>query len=167
MGWTSGATLAGFAVAAVALAAFVGWELRMPSPMLFGFIFLVTQYFQLVRGYGQFEAGMRTIPVALSIATAAVVAPKVVERIGTKRVVSVGLALMGTGFLWVSVVSATTPYPEIVGQMVFLGVGLGLTTAPATESILGSLPADKAGIGSAVNEPPGRRNRRWRPTPTW
>ena len=175
-GWTSGSTIVGFAVAAMALAAFVGWELRVASPMLpvriftnlrfsaasvavtsaffalFGFIFLVTQYFQLVRGYGPFEAGVRTIPVALSIATAAVLAPRVVERIGTKRVVSAGLALMGTGFLWVSAVSAATPYPEIVGQMIFLGVGLGLTTAPATESIMGSLSADKAGIGSAVND---------------
>ncbi|MEZ5246428.1 MAG: MFS transporter [Acidimicrobiales bacterium] len=175
-GWASGSTIAGFVVAAVALAAFVGWELRVPSPMLpvriftnlrfsaasvavtsaffalFGFIFLVTQYFQLVRGYGPFEAGVRTIPVALSIATAAVIAPKVVERIGTKRVVTAGLTLMGVGFLWISAVSQATPYLEIVGQMVFLGVGLGLTTAPATESIMGSLPADKAGIGSAVND---------------
>ena len=60
--------------------------------------------------------------------------------------------MMGIGFVWVSTASVATPYEEIVGQMFFLGVGLGMTTAPAAESIMGSLSADKAGIGSAVND---------------
>ena len=59
---------------------------------------------------------------------------------------------MAIAFAWISTASATTPYLEIVGQMIVLGAGLGLTTAPATESIMGSLSADKAGIGSAVND---------------
>ncbi len=59
---------------------------------------------------------------------------------------------MAIGFLWVSTASAATPYLEIVGQMILLGAGLGSTTAPATESIMGSLPVDKAGVGSAVND---------------
>jgi fucose permease len=119
---------------------------------LFGFIFLITQYFQLVRGYTPLQAGVRTLPVATAIAVSAVLAPRVVERLGTTRVVASGLALMAVGFAWVSTASAATPYLEIVGQMIVLGSGLGLTTAPATESIMGSLSADKAGIGSAVND---------------
>lgn len=59
---------------------------------------------------------------------------------------------MSAGFFWVSFASASTPYLEIVGQMLLLGAGLGSTTAPATESIMGSLSVDKAGIGSAVND---------------
>ena len=175
-GWTAGGTIAGFIAAAVLIAAFVVWELRVEHPMLpvrifenlrfsaasvsitaaffalFGFIFLITQYFQLVRGYGPLEAGVRTIPVAVSIAAASVLSPVIVNRIGTTRVVSTGLAMMAVGFVWVSSASVATPYLEIVGQMFFLGVGLGLTTAPATESIMGSLSAEKAGIGSAVND---------------
>ncbi len=175
-GWTAGGTIAGFVTAAVLIAAFVLWELRIDHPMLpvrifenlrfsaasvsitaaffalFGFIFLITQYFQLVRGYGPLEAGVRTIPVAVSIAAASVLSPMVVNRLGTTRVVSTGLAMMAIGFVWVSTASVATPYLEIVGQMFFLGVGLGLTTAPATESIMGSLSADKAGVGSAVND---------------
>ena len=175
-GWSSTATLAGFTVAASLLFTFVRWELRSEHPMLpvrifrnlrfsaasvavtsaffalFGFIFLITQYFQLIRGYGPLEAGLRTIPVAVSIAVASIVSPKLAERFGTTRVVATGLFLMSGGFTWVSTASVATPYPEIVGQMILLGVGLGLTTAPATESIMGSLPADKAGIGSAVND---------------
>ena len=175
-GWASATTITGFAVAAVLLGTFVWWELRSPNPMLpvrifenrrfsaasvsitsaffalFGFIFLITQYFQLVRGYTPLQAGVRTLPVATAIAVSAVLAPRVVERLGTTRVVASGLALMAVGFAWVSTASAATPYLEIVGQMIVLGSGLGLTTAPATESIMGSLSADKAGIGSAVND---------------
>ncbi len=176
-GWVAPATLLGFALAAALLTAFVRWELRVEHPMLpvsifrnlrfsaasvaitsaffalFGFIFLITQYFQLVRGYGPLEAGVRTLPVAISIAVAAVTAPRIVARVGTTNVVRFGLALLATAFVWIAFrVDVDTSYLEIAGQMVFLGVGLGATTAPATESIMGSLSADKAGIGSAVND---------------
>jgi hypothetical protein len=120
---------------------------------LFGFIFLITQYFQLVRGYGPLEAGLRTLPVAFSIAAASILAPRIVERIGTTNVVRAGLASMSVAFMWIAFgVEVDTPYVEIVGQMILLGAGLGATTAPATESIMGSLSAEKAGIGSAVND---------------
>ncbi len=80
-------------------------------------------------------------------------APQVVERVGTSRVVATGLGLMSIAFLWIGATAqADTSYLEIVGQMIVLGAGLGLTTAPATESIMGSLSPDKAGIGSAVND---------------
>jgi EmrB/QacA subfamily drug resistance transporter len=175
-GWLDPKSIAGFVLSALLLVAFVMWELRTPHPLLpvrifsnlrfsaasvavtsaffalFGFIFLITQYFQLVRGYSPLSAGLRTLPVAFSIATASVLSPKLVERIGTTRVVGGGLMLMAVGFFWVSFASASTPYLEIVGQMLCLGLGLGSTTAPATESIMGSLSLDKAGIGSAVND---------------
>jgi EmrB/QacA subfamily drug resistance transporter len=175
-GWLDAKTLLGFALAALLIAAFVTWELRVQHPLLpvrifsnlrfsaasvsvtsaffalFGFIFLITQYFQLVRQYTPLSAGVRTLPVAFSIAAASVLSPKLVDRIGTKRVVAGGLMLMAIGFFWVSFASAKTPYLEIVGQMMCLGLGLGSTTAPATESIMGSLSLDKAGVGSAVND---------------
>ena len=176
-GWLDVRAMVGFAAAAVLLALFVVWELRATNPMLpvaiftnlrfsaasvaitsaffalFGFIFLITQYFQLVRGYSPLEAGVRTLPVAFSIATAAVFAPRLVHAVGTTHVVRAGLASMALGFLWIGLRSdVDTAYIEIVGQMILLGVGLGSTTAPATESIMGSLSADKAGVGSAVND---------------
>jgi len=176
LGWLSLATLAGFGLAALLFGLFVAWELRVEHPLLpvrifrnlrfsaasvsitaaffslFGFVFLITQYFQLVRNYGPFEAGVRTLPVAFSIALASVLSPRLVQVVGTKLVVAGGLASMSAGFFWVSFASAQTPYLEIVGEMILLGVGLGATTAPATESIMGSLSVDKAGVGSAVND---------------
>ena len=175
-GWTSTSTGLGFLASITLLAGFIRWELSVGEPMLpvriftnlrfsaasvaitsaffalFGFIFLVTQYFQFVRGYGPLEAGVRTIPVAASIAIAAVFAPKLVARFGTTNVVTAGLLLMATAFAWISTDGVDTSYAQIVGQMILLGLGLGSTTAPATESIMGSLDVDKAGVGSAVND---------------
>jgi EmrB/QacA subfamily drug resistance transporter len=175
-GWLSLTALVGFAVSALLMFFFVAWELRVAEPMLpvrifrnlrfsaasvsvtaaffslFGFIFLITQYFQLVLRYSPLQAGLRTIPVAAAIAAGSVVGPLIVKRFGTKLVVAGGLFLMSIGFAWVSTASASTPYIEIVGQMILLGLGLGFTTAPATESIMGSLSVDKAGVGSAVND---------------
>jgi predicted MFS family arabinose efflux permease len=119
---------------------------------LFGFIFVITQYFQFIKSYSAFETGVRLLPVAISIAVASVVGPRMVERIGTTAVVAAGLAIFAAGLAWASTADAATPYVEITAQMLLLGGGLGLTTAPATEAIMGSLSADKAGVGSAVND---------------
>jgi EmrB/QacA subfamily drug resistance transporter len=175
-GWGSAKTAIGFAVSVAVLAVFALWERRTPHPMLdvtvffnrrfsggslavtagfltlFGFIFVITQYFQFIKGYSAFETGVRLLPVAISIAVASIVGPRVVERIGTTTVVAGGLATFAAGLAWASTADAATPYIQIALQMVLLGGGLGLTTAPATESIMGSLSADKAGVGSAVND---------------
>jgi hypothetical protein len=119
---------------------------------LFGFIFMVTQYFQFLKGYSPFSTGLRLLPVALSVGAASILGTKLAVRLGNKAVVSAGLASMGIGFLWVSTSSVATPYLELAGQMIVLGVGMGLTSAPATEAIMGVVPKEKAGIGSAVND---------------
>jgi fucose permease len=119
---------------------------------LFGFIFVITQYFQFIKDYTAFETGVRLLPVAGSIALASIAGPRLVERVGTTAVVAAGLTLFAAGLAWASTAQATTPYNQIAMQMLLLGGGLGLTTAPATEAIMGSLSVDKAGVGSAVND---------------
>ena len=114
---------------------------------LFGFIFLVTQYFQFIRGYGSLSTGARILPVAITIALGSVLGVALAARIGTRAVVMTGLLLLGSSFAWISLSPTFMPYTEIVGQMVLMGLGLGATTAPATESILSVLPAAKAGVG--------------------
>jgi hypothetical protein len=73
-------------------------------------------------------------------------------RFGNKVVIGAGLALMAIGFMWISRSSSHTPYIEIVGQMLVTASGLGFATAPATEAIMGVVPKEKAGTGSAVND---------------
>jgi len=175
-GWGSARTLGGLAVGAFVLGVFGLWERRQRHPMLdlrvfsnrrfsggslaitasffalFGFIFLITQYFQFVRAYTAFETGVRLLPVAASIALASVIGQRLAARAGTTVVVAGGLGLFSAGLAWASTASTATSYGEIAAQMVLLGAGMGFTTAPATESIMGSLSVNKAGVGSAVND---------------
>ncbi len=175
-GWASARTLGGLALGGALLAAFVAVERRRPAPMLdvglfrvarfsaasaavtvaffalFGFIFVITQYFQFIRGYGPLDTGLRLLPVALSIAVASVAGTRLAVRAGSKVVVGGGLAALAVAYAWTSTLTADTAYLEIAGQMVLLGLGMGLTSAPATESIMGAVSVDQAGIGSAIND---------------
>ncbi len=176
-GWSSTHTLTGLGLTVSLLVAFVVAERRAPHPMLdltlfrdrrfsaasgavtvtffalFGFIFVITQYMQFVRGWGALSTGMRILPVALSIAVASVVGALMAPRIGTKVVVTTGLLMFGAAFLWMSTDTAQSSYPAvIVPQMLMMGLGMGLISTPATESILLVLPPARAGVGSAVND---------------
>jgi EmrB/QacA subfamily drug resistance transporter len=176
-GWTSARSVAGFAVSAVLLAAFIVWERRAAHPMLevglfrnmrfsaasgavtvsfftlFGFIFLITQYFQFVRGYGPLSTGVRLLPVALAVGVGSVVGTQLAVRAGTKLIVTIGMVAMVAFYGWVAAtISATLSYGVIAAQMVIYGLGLGLTSSPATESIMGAISRAKAGVGSAIND---------------
>ncbi|GAA4394485.1 MFS transporter [Tsukamurella soli] len=121
---------------------------------LAGFIFLITQYFQVVRAYTPLSTGARILPVAGSIAVASLIGGFLAPRIGTRAVVTTGLACFGTATAWIAAtVDVSTPYwSTIVPQMMFMGAGMGLISTPATESIMLVLPPARAGVGSAVND---------------
>jgi len=120
--------------------------------VLQGFIFLVTQYFQFIKAFSPLSTGVRLLPVASAVAVTSVIGTKLAVRIGNKVIVAAGLLSFATGLLWTAAVSASTSYTTIIFQMLFLGAGMGLTSAPATEAIMGAVPKDKAGVGSAVND---------------
>ncbi|MCY4727204.1 MFS transporter [Nocardioides sp. STR2] len=176
-GWTSTVTLSGFAVAGALSLAFVAIERAAEHPMLdvtlfadrrfsaacasvtiaffalFGFIFLITQFFQFLRDYSALGTGVRILPVAIAIAVASVAGGQLAPRLGTKAVVGTGMLLLGSSFLWVSTIDVDVDYATtVVPQMVLMGLGLGLITTPATESIMQVLPPARAGVGSAVND---------------
>jgi EmrB/QacA subfamily drug resistance transporter len=176
-GWGSARSIAGFAGGTVLLAAFIGWERRTAHPMLdvglfrnmrfsaasgavtvafftlFGFIFLMTQYFQSVRGYAPLSTGVRLLPVALSVGIGSVAGTQLAVRFGTKLIVTLGLVAMAGFYVWAAVTaSVTLGYDIIAVQMVLYGLGMGLTSAPATESIMGAVSRRQAGVGSAVND---------------
>src|SRR6478752_7178022 len=175
-GWSDPLTIWSFVAVAILVASFVAIERRRRQPMidvslfrtpafsaasgavtvaffaLFGFIFLVTQYMQFIRGWGTLATGVRILPVAMTIALGSVVGVALATRIGTRAVVVTGLLFLGVAFGWIALSPTFMSYNQIVGQMVFIGLGLGLTSAPATESILSVLPPAKAGVGSAVND---------------
>ncbi len=176
-GWTSATVVAAGLSAAVILASFIVYETRIAHPLLdvrlfrnprfsaasvaiasaffglFGFIFLITQYLQLVQGYSPLEAGVRTVPFAVVTGVFSPLSIALMHRFGSKLVVAGGLALMSAGFVLASTLSADSAYlGAVLASMVVMAAGLGLTTSPATEAIMGALPQDKAGVGSAVND---------------
>jgi len=176
-GWTSTTTLLGFLASMMLIAGFVAWEMRRRDPLLdvrlfanprfsaasgaialaffglFGFIFMITQYFQMVRGYGTLEAGLATLPFAIVIGALSPVAIIAMKRVGTTWVVTSGLALMSVGFLVASGTELQSAYRgRVIVSMVLMAAGLALTAGPATDAVMGALPRAKAGAGSAVND---------------
>src|SRR3954452_25098807 len=175
-GWTETTVVTAFVAGVLVLAAFVAWELHSDHPMLdvcffenrrftaaniaitmtffalYGSMFLITQYLQTVLGYSALQAGIRMLPMACVMLFVAPLAPRIVERVGTKVVVGSGLTLVTLGMAWASRVPVTDGYPHLLVAMAMLSCGMGLVMAPATESIMGSLPPAKAGVGSAMND---------------
>ena len=175
-GWTHASVIGAFVAAGLALAAFVAWELHTDTPMLdmsvfhnprfsaasgtitmvffalFGSLFLMTQYWQLVHGYTPLQAGVRLLPQAATMMIVAPLSARAVERAGTKRVVLVGLAFVTTGLTLLSTIQPDTQYVVVISYLAIMAAGMGMTMAPATESVMGSLPREKAGVGSAVND---------------
>jgi len=175
-GWQSTRSLIGFSVTAVVFGAFILWERQARAPMLdvslfkiprftaasgavtvaffslFGFIFLMTQYLQFVRGFGPLSTGVHLLPVATSVAVGSVLGTKLAVQFGTKLVVTAGLLAVTGFYVWVSNLTTSIGYGTIAAQMVLYGLGMGFTAAPATESIMGAVSKFKAGVGSAVND---------------
>ncbi len=175
-GWSAPATLGPLLSGIAILAVFSAWELRAEHPMLdlrffknptfssataainmvffamFGTFFLLTQYLQLVLGYGTLEAGVRMLPMAFTMMVAAPSSAKFVAKYGSRKVVSTGLLIVGLGLLLLAQSDVHTPYWHLVVAIVTMAVGMGLSMAPSTTGIMASLPLRKAGVGSAVND---------------
>ena len=98
------------------------------------------------------STGVRLLPVASCVAISSILGAKLAVRVGTKLVVASGLVSMAAFYVWVASSEVTTSYGTVAAQMVLLGTGIGLTSAPATEAIMGVVPKAKAGVGSAVND---------------
>jgi predicted MFS family arabinose efflux permease len=168
--------LAAFGAAGVLLAAFTAWELRTRFPMLdvrlfrnrrfsgasaaialtffglFGSIFFLTTYLQQVLGFTPFEAGLRVIPVALGIIVASGISARLTVHVGTKAMVAGGLATVASALFLLSTATVDSGYGLVAAVLLILGAGMGMAMAPATDSVMGSLPLAKASVGSAMND---------------
>ena len=176
-GWGDSTTVSAFAVGIVLMLMFFVWESRIDHPMLdvhffknprftaasngvmlvffamFGAIFIITQYFQFVLGYSPLETGVRFLPWAAFMMVVSPLSARLVHRVGTKLIVGTGLFCVAFALVLLAQLDASSPYfPDVMLRMMLMAGGMGLTMAPATESIMGALPRAKAGVGSAVND---------------
>ena len=175
-GWLSTPTLATFAVGLLGVAAFVAWELHTDEPMLdmgffknpafstgtggmilvflamFGVIFLLTQYFQLVLGYSPLSTSVRMLPIAVIMLTVSPSTPKLVARFGAHRTVGGGMALLAVGLLLMRGIGPHTSYLYVILSLLPIVSGMSLSMSPMTTSIMSAVPARRAGAGSAMND---------------
>ena len=118
---------------------------------LFGAMFYLTFYLQFVRGYDPLQAGVRMLPVALAMAIFAPRSPVFVRRFGAKAVCAAGMLLVTAAFLMYQLLGQDTSIWVLEVLLFVQGVGMANVFAPATESIMSTLPRARAGAGSAVN----------------
>ena len=173
--WTSPLILGAIAAALAVLTLFIIWERHSSHPMLevsffksrrfsaavgamglvmfalMGGLFLLTQYLQFSLGYTAFETGLRIAPIAAVLLVVAPLSSVLDRLVGTKPVVFAGMAIVALGFGLLTRVTVHDTYMDVLPAFLLIGLGTGLAFAPSTESVMGSLPVDQAGVGAATN----------------
>ncbi len=175
-GWGSIHSIGAFLVAAVALTGFVIWEQRASHPMLpmqyfriprfgigalgvtfvflsmFSMFFMIAQYLQAVRGYTPLRSGVATLPFALTMVSMSPRGPVLAAKYGPKRVVLFGFTIVPIALFLMSLISVNSPYWYVGICVALLALGPALAVPMLSSGIVLSLPLDKAGVGSAVND---------------
>jgi MFS family permease len=118
----------------------------------FGFIFVVLQYLQLVRGDTAVVSAVSMLPMAAAMMPTARLAPRLVSRFSARAVCLTGLVLMSAGLAVLAQMDASSGYGWLLAGLVPLGAGMGAAMTPATTAITEALPASQQGVGSAVND---------------
>jgi EmrB/QacA subfamily drug resistance transporter len=173
IGWTSPAILAAFAASVIAAVTFVLVERSAADPMidltlftnrtftgatialmlwafgLFGIYFFTSLYLQQVLGFSAVTSGIAFVPMAVLMAFGAAVSDRVAAAFGAHRTVGGAMGLMGAGIVSISLLGAGASFGELMPGFAIIGIGGGLTI-PLTATILDSMPADRAGVASAV-----------------
>src|SRR5215211_7609168 len=173
-GWTSTRILACFAIAIVGLGTFIVLELRQRVPMLdlrlfknatfaganvtmmlvalamFGVFFYVSLYVQNILGYSATKAGATFLPMTILIILIAPQAGRLSDRVGSRWLMGGGMVLVATALLVFSRMDESTTFWGLFPGLIIGGAGMALTMTPTTAAVMGSVPVDKAGVGSAV-----------------
>ena len=180
-GWTSTQVLTGLLGGAVLLAAFLVWESRSPHPLLplrlfrdrsfamanvvgmlfglgiFGAIFILIQFFQVVQAKTPLQAGIMTMPWTMAPLVVAPIAGIIAPRVGTRALIATGVSLQAVGLAWIALtLDPGVEYREFVGAFVLAGVGMGLVFAPSATAVLANMRqedhAKASGTNSTVRE---------------
>jgi EmrB/QacA subfamily drug resistance transporter len=175
-GWTSPFVLTAFAIATIALVAFVWWERRAAEPMLdvrlfldprftaaslsvtlaffslMGALFFLTQYLQGVQGLSALDTGLRFIPIAIGFIVVSPISAVLTTRLGARLVVAAGLGITAGGLVLMSTLGLHPSDLQVAAILLVISAGLSLAMTPATDAIMGAVPKEKFGVGSAVND---------------
>ena len=175
-GWDSLEVMGSIGLGAVLLVAFVLWERRTPAPLLplrlfrdrsfsvanvvglvfsfgiFGSIFILIQFMQIVQGLSPLEAGVRTMPWTMAPMVIAPLAGFIAPRVGTRVLIVVGLAMQAIAMFWLgATLSADVEYLEMLTPFILAGVGMGLVFAPMSTAVLATMRTDDHAKASGTN----------------
>jgi len=173
-GWGSPVVIGFLALGAVLLTGFVLWQLRTAYPTidlslftrprflwgsiaatlasftLFGVLFVVPQYLQLVQGYDALGSGLRLLPVMSGLIVAGGLGQRLAQWFGPKVPVTLGMAVIAAGLAWGSRTAVGSGYGQTAAWLSTVGFGVGLAMIPAMDAVLGTLPPGRAGSGTAL-----------------
>nr|WP_202559362.1 MFS transporter [Streptomyces sp. SID5914] len=174
-GWGIG-PIAAAVIAGLGLVAFIAWELRHPHPMLdvrkfklrgfsgsmlavlffffgtFGALYYATQHLQFVLGYGALETGVRLLPLAGAVFLGAGLTSRLTPRLGVKVMVATGMAIGTVGVFLLTRIDSGSSYTDFVATLLLLGFAVGLSVAPATDTIMDAFPEAELGVGGGAND---------------
>jgi EmrB/QacA subfamily drug resistance transporter len=176
-GWTDPLTVVSLVAGVVALLAFIVWERRQTEPLLdisafadrglaagtltlvivfgvmFGIFLVLYPFFQAVLGWSALLSAAAILPMALVMMPLSTVAPKIAARIGKRNTMLAGVSTFATGLALMALfASVEGGYLSILPGLLLIGVGMGMTMTPATEVITETLPREKQGVASAIND---------------
>ena len=173
-GWTDAQVLGGIIGGALVLAAFVVWDLRHPSPFvdlgnfrnrgftwatmafvvtgfgLFGVLFILSPYIQIVMGNDAQATGIRLLPIIGGVIAGAVIGNVLTARLGARIGIPAGLAVTAAGLVGFSRIGADSGYGPVAAALAVIGFGIGLALPTSLDVILGTLPPTQTGAGSAL-----------------
>jgi EmrB/QacA subfamily drug resistance transporter len=175
-GWASAEIVTSLVAGAIVFALFIAWELRVKEPMLpmrffknrtfalanvaslfmffgmFGSIFLLSQFFQIIQGYSPLGSGVRILPWTIMPLFVAPVAGALSDRIGGHRLMGVGLILQASGLASIAAISTpTTPYWHLVAPFAISGIGMAMFWAPVANVVLSAVKPKEQGQASGAN----------------
>ncbi len=175
-GWTSAEVLGGLVGGIALLLAFLWWEGRAKDPLLplrlfrdrsfsaanavgitftlgmFGAVFILIQFLQVVQGYSPLHAGVLTMPWTMAPLIVAPLSGLIAPRVGTRALIVTGLVFQASGLAWIALVmSPTASYPSFVPAFVLAGVGMGLVFAPSATAVLANMRDEDQAKASGTN----------------
>src|SRR6202020_2785699 len=118
----------------------------------FGFTFVSLQYLEGVRGYSPLVAAVGVLPLSAAMMPAARLTPRLVARVGARRVCVTGLVLVAAGLALIARIGPHSSYFLMLAGLIPLGIGMGAAMTPATSAITEALPQSQQGVGSALND---------------
>jgi EmrB/QacA subfamily drug resistance transporter len=175
VGWASSEILAAMLAGIVLTVAFVAWELRAREPMvpmrllrarafssgvaasflfygsMYGVVFFLPQFFQTTQGFGPLGAGLRLLPWTATLFVFAPIGGGLVNRLGERPLVAVGLLMQALGFAWIGLITAPdVAFVHLVAPLVLAGAGVSMAMPAAQHAVLGAVAANEVGKASGI-----------------